>query len=670
MRSARLLLVALAIGVLAPLPAAAQYPAKTVKIIVGTSPGGSPDVFARLIAQKMSESWGPMVVENRIGANGNIAAEQVSKSAPDGYTAYVCDSAIWAINPHLYAKVPYRPLEDFAGISTVSTLPTFLTVHPSVPAATYAEFIAYAKQNPGKLAYASAGNGSIHHITTELFKSLAGISMVHVPYKGMGQAGPALIAGDVQVAFSSYTAMAQYAKAGKVRILASADGKRTPALPDIPTISELGIPGFDMASMLGALVPAGVPRAIIERLNAGVVAAVASPEVNEKIAGFGVRIGTSTPEQFDALMRAEHEKYAKPVKLRGEAHHMGFTDDRRFLWAGGLENSRIHVFDIATDPGRPRLVNTITNLAEKTGYVGPHTYYALPGRMLVQALSNARDKGGVTGIALYNNKGDFITSYAMPVDNGGDGYGYDLAVNPRKNVLLTSSFTGYNNYMRSLGEVVKDPEAMKRFGNTMLIWDLKAMKPQKVFSVPGAPLEIRWSLKPGDNWAVAATALTSKIWLVKQDAKGEWQAKDVATIGDPTKIPLPVDISITRDGKGLWVNTFMDGKTRYFDLSNPEAPKQTYEKQTGKQVNMISQSWDGKRVYITSSLLANWDKGGADNEQFLRGFSWNGKELKQVFEVDFTAEKLGRAHHMKLGSKALRTAYTRPETSRQLALNR
>jgi tripartite-type tricarboxylate transporter receptor subunit TctC len=241
----------------------------------------------------------------------------VSKSAPDGYTAYVCDSAIWAINPHLYAKVPYRPLADFAGISTISTLPTFLTVHPSVPATTYAEFVAYARQNPGKLSYASAGNGSIHHITTELFKSLAGISMVHVPYKGMGQAGPALIAGDVQVAFSSYTAMAQYAKAGKVRILASADGKRTPALPDVPTIAELGIPGFDMASMLGALVPAGTPREIVAKLNAGVVAAVASPEVHDKIAGFGVRIVTGTPEQLDELMRAEYEKYARLVKLSG-----------------------------------------------------------------------------------------------------------------------------------------------------------------------------------------------------------------------------------------------------------------------------------------------------------------------------------------------------------------
>jgi selenium-binding protein 1 len=161
---------------------------------------------------------------------------------------------------------------------------------------------------------------------------------------------------------------------------------------------------------------------------------------------------------------------------------------------------------------------------------------------------------------------------------------------------------------------------------------------------------------------VSAAALTSKLWLVEQDAQGQWQAKDVATIGDPAKIPLPVDISITRDGKGLWVNTFMDGMTRYFDLSNPRAPRQTYEKNTGRQVNMISQSWDGTRVYITSSLLANWDKGGADNEQFLRGFRWDGKELTQVFEVDFTKEKLGRAHHMKLGSKALRTAYLPPSS--------
>jgi methanethiol oxidase len=348
------------------------------------------------------------------------------------------------------------------------------------------------------------------------------------------------------------------------------------------------------------------------------------------------------------------------VGTRGEAHHMGFTDDRRRIWAGGLSGSDIYVFDIATDPAQPKLLKTIKDLAVKTGFIGPHTYYALPGRMLVQTLSNDKDKGGITGMALYNNEGEFIARYPMPTEGGGDGYGYDLAVNPTQNVLLTSSFTGHANYMRPLGELIKDEAAMKRFGHTMVAWDLKAMKPKTIMQVPGAPLEIRWSLNPGDDWAVTAAALTSKLWLVRPDGSGGWQAKEVATIGDPAKIPLPVDISIRRDGKGLWVNTFMDGMTRYFDLSNPQAPKQTYEKHTGAQVNMISQSWDGTRVYITSSLLANWDKAGADNEQFLRGFRWDGKELTPAFEVDFTKEKLGRAHHMKLGSKVLRTAYVAP----------
>ena len=345
------------------------------------------------------------------------------------------------------------------------------------------------------------------------------------------------------------------------------------------------------------------------------------------------------------------------VGSRGEAHHMGLTDDRRFLWAGGLDDSKIYVFDIAKDPAKPRLVKTIADLPAKTGYLGPHTFYALPGRMLVQALSNSKDHGGVTGMAVYNTKGELVTKYPMPTEGGGDGYGYDVAVNPRKNVLLTSSFSGWNNYMMDFGKLVNDPEAMKRFGNTMVVWDLKAMKPTKVLSVPGAPLEIRWSLKQGDNWAVTATALTSKLWLIKQDASGEWQGQAVADIGDPAKIPLPVDISIAADGKGLWVNTFMDGKTRYFDLSDPAKPVQTYEKVIGKQVNMISQSWDGKRVYISSSLLANWDKKGADNEQFVRAFNWDGKELTPAFEVDFLKEKLGRAHHMKLGSKSLKMAF-------------
>jgi selenium-binding protein 1 len=344
------------------------------------------------------------------------------------------------------------------------------------------------------------------------------------------------------------------------------------------------------------------------------------------------------------------------VGERGEAHHMGFTDDRRHLWAGGLESNTIHVFDVATNPAKPKVVKTISNLGDKSGWLGPHTFYAMPGRMLVGNLSNVKDKGGVTGMAVFNNKGDYVSSVAMPATGGGDGYGYDIAINPSRNALLTSSFTGAKNYMRPLGELIKDGEAMKNFGNTMVVWDLKALKPRQVLAVPGGPLEIRWSLAKGDNWAITAAALTSKLWLVKQDKDKKWVAKEVATIGDPSKIPLPVDISIRADGKGLWVNTFMDGKTRYFDLTDPEAPKQTYEKVTGKQVNMISQSWDGKRVYITSSLLANWDKGGADNEQFLRAFTWDGRELKPAFEIDFTKEKLGRAHHMKFGTAKLRPA--------------
>jgi selenium-binding protein 1 len=353
---------------------------------------------------------------------------------------------------------------------------------------------------------------------------------------------------------------------------------------------------------------------------------------------------------------------------RGEAHHMGFTDDRKYLWAGNLDDSKIFVFDVGTNPAQPKLIRTLADLPTKTGFVGPHTFYALPGRMLIGALSNTKDKGGVTGLALYNNKGGFVAKYAMPtvaVDGvKGDGYGYDIAVNPAKNVLLTSSFAGWQNYMRDLGELIKDPEAMKHFGGTMVLWNLKTMRPTQIFSVPGAPLEIRWALAPGQDWAVTAAALTSKLWLVKQSAGGQWQAREVATIGDPAKIPLPVDISISADSKGLWVNTFMDGMTRYFDLSNPEQPRETYKLHSGSQVNMISQSWDGKRLYISSSLLSRWDKKGVDNEQFVRAFRWDGHTLTPAFAVDFTKEKLGRPHHMKFTAKpASQVALARADTA-------
>ena len=372
----------------------------------------------------------------------------------------------------------------------------------------------------------------------------------------------------------------------------------------------------------------------------------------------GLGDGSDKLVTIDADPKSAH--YGKVIDTlsvggQGEAHHMGFTDDRKYLWAGNLDDSKIFVFDVGTNPAHPKLVRTIGDLSRKTSYVGPHTFYALPGRMLIGALSNTKDGTGVTGMALYNNQGVLIRKYDMPLTEiggvKGDGYGYDVAVNPAKNVLLTSSFTGRNNYMRDLGAVVSDPEAMRHFGNTMVVWNLKSMQPTQVLNVPGAPLEIRWGLAAGQNWAVTATALTSKIWLIKQNAAGSWEAKDVASIGDPSKTPLPVDISITADGKGLWVNTFMDGTTHYFDLSNPEAPRETYQKHTGSQVNMVSQSWDGRRVYITSSLLSHWDKAGKDNEQVLRAYNWDGRALTQAFEVDFTKEKLGRPHHMKFSAR-------------------
>lgn len=207
--------------------------------------------------------------------------------------------------------------------------------------------------------------------------------------------------------------------------------------------------------------------------------------------------------------------------------------------------------------------------------------------------------------------------------------------------------------MMDFGKMLGDAEAMKRFGNTVTVWNLHTKQPKKVLDVPGAPLEIRCAWQSNHNWCLTTTALTSKIWKIEQDMTGEWQATAIADIGDPSKIPLPVDISITSDDKGLWVNTFMDGKSRYFDISDIDHPKQTYETVIGRQVNMVSSSWDGKREYYTSSLLANWDKKGEDNEQFFKAYSWDGNKLEKQFEIDFNEQKLGRAHQMRFGAYSL-----------------
>jgi selenium-binding protein 1 len=349
---------------------------------------------------------------------------------------------------------------------------------------------------------------------------------------------------------------------------------------------------------------------------------------------------------------------------RNEAHHSGLTDDRNYLWAGGLDTSKIVIFDIHSDPAKPRVYKEITDFVAKSGgVVGPHTFYALPGRILITGLSNNRDHGGRTALVEYTNDGEYIATHWMPTDDNlkgaeksgqyADGYGYDVRALPRRNVLVTSSFTGWSNYMMDFGKMLKDEKAMKHFGNTVVVWDLHSRKPKKVFDVPGAPLEIRCAWGPHHDYCFTTTALTSKIWLIYEDEQGEWQAKAVATIGDPSQVPLPVDISITADDELLWVDTFMDGKTRLFDISDPFNPKQVYEHEIGSQVNMVSESWDGKRLYYTSSLLANWDKKGKENEQFFKAFEWDGKELHPAFSIDFIAEKLGRPHLMRFGAYAL-----------------
>ena len=370
---------------------------------------------------------------------------------------------------------------------------------------------------------------------------------------------------------------------------------------------------------------------------------------------------------------ADYGKIVASVSVggRNEAHHSGFTDDRRFLWAGGLDTNKIFVFDVHTDPANPSLHDTITDfVAASGGVVGPHTHYALPGRMMITGLSNNKDHGGRTALVEYTNDGKYIATHWVPTDDdlGGatktgqfaDGYNYDVRVLPRRNVMLTSSFTGWSNYMMDFGKLLNDPEAMKRFGNTMVLWDLHTRQPKKVFDVPGAPLEIRCAWGPDHDYCFTSTALTSKIWLVYEDSDGEWQAKAVADIGDPAKIPLPVDISIQSDDNLLWVNTFMDGTTRAFDISDPFNPKQVYEKRIGAQVNMVSSSWDGKRLYYTSSLLANWDKKGEDNEQFLKLYHWDGEQLAEQFAIDFIAEKMGRPHQMRFGARSL---YARQQPS-------
>lgn len=349
--------------------------------------------------------------------------------------------------------------------------------------------------------------------------------------------------------------------------------------------------------------------------------------------------------------RAGYGKVVHQVAIPGrhEAHHGDFSDDRRHLWLAGLDTSQIFIFDVAAEPGKPKLVKTITDFVAKSGgVVGPHSFTAYPGRMLIASLSNAKDLGGKTALVEYNNEGEYIRTIWMPA---GAEYGYDARINVDLNRMLTSSFTGKKNYMRPLPELMGDAEAMKKFGNTVVVWDAHARKALQTLDVPGAPLEIRFALQPRHYYAFTSSALTARLWGLFRKDDGSFEAVDLAPIGDPAKLPLPVDISISADDRFLFVDTFMDGMVRVFDVSDPRKPVVVLEQKIGKQVNMVSQSWDGKRVYFSSSLLSNWDKTGEENEQFVKAFSWDGKKLAPLFAVDFTAEKLGRPHLMRFGQE-------------------
>jgi selenium-binding protein 1 len=330
-----------------------------------------------------------------------------------------------------------------------------------------------------------------------------------------------------------------------------------------------------------------------------------------------------------------------PVPGQHEAHHAGFTDDRRFLWAGGLDTSQIFIFDVASDPAQPKLVKTIKTFVKDTGgLVGPHTFYPLPGRMLITALSNSKDDGGRTGMAEYTNDGKFIRTIWMPAEAV---YGYDVRVNVNLNRMLTSSFTGRKNYMRPVGELLKDAEAMKQFGSSVIVWDFHARKPLQVLTIPGAPLELRWALLPNHRYAFTSTALAGQLVLIYQQDDGSWASKNIAEIGPN----LPVDISIAPDDSRIYVNSYGDGTMRIYDVSNPFEGKLIQEVKLGDQANMVSTSWDGKRVYATTSLLSKWDKPG---DQWLKAFAWEDGKLVAKFTTDFN--QVGRAHIMNFGSKS------------------
>ncbi len=297
---------------------AGDYPNRPIRIIVTFPPGGPTDIIARVVGQKLAEAWGqPVVIDNRSGAGGNIGTDLAAKSAPDGYTLLLSNFGPMAISPFVYAKLPYDPVKDLTPITLAATAWFFVVTNPSSPLTSIKELIAQAKANPDKITFSSSGNASPSHLAGALFQSSAGVKLTHVPYKGGAPAVGAVIAGEVQMAIESPPPIVPQVKAGKLRALGAARATRSPLLPDVPTVSEAGLPGFEVGSWYGFHAPAGTPKLIIDKLHAEMVKAMKTPELREKFSNVGAETIANTPAEYGAFVQAELKKWSKVVRSTG-----------------------------------------------------------------------------------------------------------------------------------------------------------------------------------------------------------------------------------------------------------------------------------------------------------------------------------------------------------------
>lgn len=330
------------------------------------------------------------------------------------------------------------------------------------------------------------------------------------------------------------------------------------------------------------------------------------------------------------------------VESREGAHRLGVTDDRRYLWASSLEDDRIFVFDLATNPAHPELIHRMDDFVARSGGVaGPNSLYALPGRMMITGLSNAQDGSGRTGVVEFTNEGEFVRTTWMP---DGAERGYDVRIQPRMNRMITTSFTGRRDYRKGFGALLARP------GDTVVVWDALALKPLQILAVPGAPLEIRWALRPRHDYAYTATASTLRLWGIFRKPDGSFEATDLAAIGSPDDAGSPVDVSLSSNDRFLFVTHFRDGTVRIFDVRSRRSPELLLQQRIGSQLGGVSQSWDGERVYFMSSFFHRWDREREQEERFVKAYSWDGDDLEPLFELDFGARGLGRPRDAVLGS--------------------